>query len=41
MREPKFFHVDGETDGHDEASSSQKSAKEIKMWKRKKNEKRK
>jgi len=29
-----FFLGDGQTDGHDEAGSSQKFAKAIKMWKR-------
>jgi hypothetical protein len=28
-----FFIGDGQTDGHDEASSSQKFAKAIKIWK--------
>jgi hypothetical protein len=35
----EFFHGDGQTDRHDEASSSEKSAKAIKMWKRQENEK--
>ena len=41
LAEAEFFRGDGQTDGHDEVSSSQKSAKEIKLWKREKNEKRK
>jgi hypothetical protein len=37
----EFFHGDGQTVGHDAASSSQKFAKAIKIWKRWGNEKRK